>query len=450
MSRCRCREGFEGNPYLSCVDIDECKNSSLNNVCGFGSDCVNTEGGFVCKNRSNGSHMKSMIIGFSSALGVLLLLGGVWILFKFIKNRIRANRRRTFFKRNGGLLLEERLSSAGAAERIKFFGPTELDRATDGYDDDRILGRGGQGTVYKGMLRDGRIVAVKRAKRIGEEEVFVNEVVIMSQINHRNVVALLGCCLETEAPLLVYEFVPNGTLSEHIHARDKDYFPLSWRMRVRIAAEVAGALAHLHYSSSVPIYHRDIKSSNILLDGKYHAKVSDFGISRSVGVDQTHLTTRVFGTFGYLDPQYFWSSRFTEKSDVYSFGVVVVEILTGEKAVSAAGIESGRNLAADFLHSMEGDDLLDMLDPEVIQGRVDQVMMMADIARRCLHPSGERRPTMKQVATELEGIRAKEEASTLPSYRHESDFQSVDLGEDYGFSSTSETSSLSVITPKST
>ncbi|XP_042059903.1 wall-associated receptor kinase-like 9 [Salvia splendens] len=446
MSRCRCRQGFRGNPYLSCVDIDECSSSSLNNICGIGSDCFNTQGSFYCKNRSRDSRIKSVIIGISSAGGVLMLLCGFWLLFKLIRIKIRTNRRRRYFKNNGGLLLEQRLSLSGATERIKFFDPTELARATDGYDEDRILGRGGQGTVYKGMLRDGRIVAVKKAKRVGDVEEFVNEVVIMSQINHRNVVALVGCCLETEAPVLVYEFVPNGTLSQHIHVRNRD-FPLSWRMRVRIAAEVAGALSYLHHSAASPIYHRDVKSTNILLDGKYQAKVSDFGISRSVGVDQTHLTTRVFGTFGYLDPQYFWSSQFTEKSDVYSFGVVVVEILTGEKAVSAAGVESGRNLAADFLDSMEGDRLVDILDPEVLEGRADEVVIMADLARRCLNPIGKKRPTMKEVATELEGIRVREEASVLASYHEESDFQSIDFGEECVLSDSS--SSLIGINPKS-
>ncbi|KAH6789261.1 hypothetical protein C2S51_004267 [Perilla frutescens var. frutescens] len=429
-SRCRCDRGFQGNPYLpegGCVDIDECRNSTLND-CVVGTDCVNTFGSFRCRERSGNNQMKSVVIGISSGMGALLLLGFIWLLSKLIKKRIRANRKRRFFKRNGGLLLEQRLSTIdGGFEKIKLFEAKELARATDGYDEDRILGRGGQGTVYKGMLRDGRIVAVKKLKRMDEGDVegFVNEVVILSQINHRNVVKLLGCCLETEVPLLVSEFVPSGTLFEHIHDRNKE-FSLSWKMRVRIAAQVAGALSYLHNSASSPIYHRDIKSTNILLDGKYRAKVSDFGISRSVAIDQTHLSTRVRGTFGYLDPEYFWSSKFTEKSDVYSFGVVLVEILTGEKAISDAGIESGRNLAADFLYSMVDDHLFDMLDPEVLKGGVNEIVTMADLARRCLNPRGNTRPTMKEVAMELEGIRMMVEK----------DFQSIDFDEDCVFSDT--------------
>ncbi|KAL7208078.1 hypothetical protein ACSBR1_029938 [Camellia fascicularis] len=123
---------------------------------------------------------------------------------------------------------------------------------------------------------------------------------------------------KTDVPILIYEFIPNGTLSQHIHGSNEE-FPLSWEMRFRIATEVAGALSYLHYAASIPIYHRDMKSTNILLDEKYKAKVSDFGTSTSIDVDNTHLTTRVQGTFGYLDPEYFQSSQFTDKSDVLHY-----------------------------------------------------------------------------------------------------------------------------------
>lgn len=154
------------------------------------------------------------------------------------------------------------------------------------------------------MLVDGKIV--KKSKIIDETKVeeFINEVVILSQINHRNIVKLLGCCLEIEVPLLIYEFIPNGTLFEYIRHQNEE-FPITWEMRLRIAVDVLGALSYLHLASSMPIYHQDIKSTNILLDEKYRTKVSDFGTSRTMADDQTHITTQVHGTFGYLDPEYF-------------------------------------------------------------------------------------------------------------------------------------------------
>ncbi|PPD79818.1 hypothetical protein GOBAR_DD23266 [Gossypium barbadense] len=262
-------------------------------------------------------------------------------------------------------------SNEGGLDKAKLFSSKKLEIATDQFNENRILGCGGQGMVYKGMLSDGRIVAVKKSKTISEGylEQFINEIFILSQIDHRNIVKLLGCCLETEVPLLVYEFIPNGTLSHLIHDQNEEY-PRSWDIRLRIAAEVASAISYLHSSASIPIYHRDIKSSNILLDEKFRAKVSDFGTSRSINIDQTHLTTQVLGTFGYLDPEYFYSSQFTEKSDVYSFGVVIVELLTGKKAVSTFGSQEKRGLVSYFMSSMEENHLLDIVDAEI--GKDDQ------------------------------------------------------------------------------
>ncbi|XP_010663521.1 wall-associated receptor kinase-like 1 isoform X2 [Vitis vinifera] len=380
-SSCGCPPRYEGNPYLH----DGCDH------------------------------------GFSIGGGSLLLLLGSFGLYKVVKKKKEIRLKKRFFKRNGGLLLEQQISSDKVAvEKTKIFTSKELEKATDNFNLDRILGQGGQGTVYKGMLTDGRIVAVKKSKIVDESQIehFINEIVILSQISHRNVVGLLGCCLETEVPLLVYEFISNGTLFQHIHNQDSD-FPLSWKMRLQIAIEVAGALAYLHSACSIPIYHRDIKSTNILLDDKHRAKVSDFGTSRSISIEQTHLTTLVHGTFGYLDPEYFQSSQFTEKSDVYSFGVVLVELLTGQKPICSTRSQEEKSLATHFILSLQESRLFDILDAGVVkEGEKEEIMALAYLAYQCLNLSGRKRPTMKEITMELEHIRM-----SLPPLKVEQNFE---------------------------
>ncbi|XP_022722169.1 wall-associated receptor kinase-like 1 [Durio zibethinus] len=278
------------------------------------------------------------------------------------------------------------------------------------------------------MLADGSIVAIEKYKMMVEKKVdakkleqFINEVIILSQINHRSVVRLLGCCLETKVPLLVYEFIPNGTLSQFKHDQNEE-FPMTWEMRLRIAIEIADALSYLHSAASVPIYHRGIKSSNILSDDKYRAKVSDFRTSRTISLEQTHRTTRVQGTFGYLDPEYFRSSQFTEKSDVYSFGVVLVEILTVQKPITSRQSEEVRSLVPFFLLLMKENSLFDFFDPIITNdGPEEEIVAVSKLAKRCLNLNGKKRPTMKQVAMELESITSSEEANAIePSGDEES------------------------------
>ncbi|EOA39885.1 hypothetical protein CARUB_v10008562mg [Capsella rubella] len=348
--------------------------------------------------------------GIKLGLGVgitssVLICGGIFLYVK-MKN---TNRRKRFFERNGGLLLQQQLASKeGYVEKTIVFRSTELEKATETFSLSRVLGHGGQGTVYKGILADGRIVAVKKSKAVDEDKLdeFINEIVILSQINHRNIVRILGCCLETEVPLLVYEFIPNGNLFELLHKEcDDDHTLTTWEARLRIAIDVAGALSYLHYAAASPIYHRDIKSTNIMLDENFRAKVSDFGTSRSITIDQSHLTTMVSGTVGYVDPEYFQSSQFTEKSDVYSFGVVLVELITGEKPVSFQRSEENRLLVTYFNLSMKDDRISDIIDSRIRDNcKLEQVMMMAKLAKMCLNRKGKKRPNMREVWMQLERI----------------------------------------------
>ncbi|CAK8542470.1 unnamed protein product [Lathyrus sativus] len=344
-------------------------------------------------------------VGIGALFLILFLLG--YKLYQYIQKRRASIRKEKLFRQNGGYLLQEKLSSYGNGEMANLFTGEELQRATDNYSQSRFLGQGGYGTVYKGMLPDGTIVAVKKSKQLDRNQVeaFVNEVVILSQINHRNIVKLLGCCLETETPLLVYEYINNGNLSQHIHRRDNES-PLSWEIRLRIACEVAGAVAYMHFSASIPIFHRDIKPTNILLDSNNGAKVSDFGTSRTIPLDKTHLTTAVGGTFGYMDPEYFQSNQFTDKSDVYSFGVVLVEIITGRKPITFNDEDEGQNMTAHFLSAMKDNQLSDVVDKTVLkEARKDDILAIANLAMRCLRLNGKKRPTMKEVSAELEALR---------------------------------------------
>lgn len=329
-----------------------------------------------------------------------------WLYF-ILKKRKRAQQRDKFFQQNGGLLLSQQSMSQDS--NTKVFSDEELKKATNNYAADRILGQGGYGIVYKGILRDNRVVAIKKSKVMDESQVeqFINEVVILTQVNHRNVVKLLGCCLECEVPLLVYEFVSNGSLLDHVHTIDGGHVSwLSLENRLRIAAESSGALAYLHSAASIPIIHRDVKLANILLDDNNVAKISDFGASRLVPMDQTKVTTLVQGTLGYLDPEYFYSGQLTNKSDVYSFGVVLAELLTGRKPICMAYPEEERNLATYFITSMKKNRLFQILEPRLVkEGTFDQLQKTAQLVKRCLKLNGEERPTMTEVAMEIQNLR---------------------------------------------
>ncbi|XP_075664767.1 putative wall-associated receptor kinase-like 16 [Castanea sativa] len=426
--RCNCTNGYSGNPYLKdgCKDVDECE--ELKHNCTTDTQfCVNQPGSFRCEckegyhldgvkcvHQTSGHSLRAIDLGFGAGIGLIVMLVCCSWLYLIVKQRNLTKVKEKFFKQNGGFILQQQHSrQENSTETVKIFTTEELKKATNNYDETLIIGRGGFGIVYKGFLPDNKMVAIKKSKIVDQSQMeqFINEVIVLSQINHRNVVKLLGCCLETSVPLLVYEFIPNGTLFEYIHSESK-VSTISWEICLRIATETAEALSYLHSAASTPIIHRDVKSSNILLDSSYTAKVSDFGASRLVPLDQAEVATMVQGTIGYLDPEYLHTSQLTEKSDVYSFGVVLVELLTGRKALSFDKPEVERSLVTYFLLSFKENRLFEILEKYIAnEGNAEQLKEVANLAKKCLSLKGEDRPTMKDVAMELEGLRKMEKHS---------------------------------------
>ncbi|CAM0145148.1 unnamed protein product, partial [Urochloa decumbens] len=289
------------------------------------------------------------------------------------------------------------------AERM-IISVDELAKATNNFDKAREIGGGGHGTVYKGILSDLHVVAIKKSKITVKREIdeFINEVAILSQVNHKNVVKLFGCCLETEVPLLVYEFISNGALYDHLHVEGP--WSLSWSNRLRIATEIATSLAYLHSAIAIPIIHRDIKSHNILLDDALTSKISDFGASRYIEVDQTGFTSMIQGTRGYMDPLCMCDGRLTEKSDVYSFGVILMELLTRNKPFSYLS-PNGDGLATHFVKLLAEGNLVQIIDPQVVEEGGEEVHKVAALTASCVKiRDEEERPTMRQVEHTLEGI----------------------------------------------
>lgn len=282
-------------------------------------------------------------------------------------------------------------------------------RATQNFSPSFKLGEGGFGMVYRAVLPDGNVVAVKRAKKdqfAGPRDEFSNEVDLLAKIDHRNLVRLLGFTDKGNERIIITEYVPNGTLREHLdgqHGRVLDF-----NQRLEIAIDVAHALTYLHLYAEKTIIHRDVKSSNILLTDSYRAKVSDFGFARSGPSDteKTHISTKVKGTAGYLDPEYLRTYQLTPKSDVFSFGILLVEILSARRPVELKRTPEERiTIRWTFKKFNEG-NTREILDP-LLEDHVDDEVLekLLSLAFQCAAPTRDDRPTMKEVGEQLWEIR---------------------------------------------
>lgn len=401
-----------------CKDTDECAHWELHSCYGT---CINTPGAFRCqcpdgtngnpsmeggcvKNNNSSQGLSIGLVVSGGSILVLLALGAP-LVTRNIKQRKAEKRKDKFFKQNHGLLFQQLISQRADMGERMIVTLAELEKATNSFDRTREVGGGGHGIVYKGIL-DLQVVAIKKSKIVVQREIddFINEVAILSQINHRNIVKLIGCCLEAEVPLLVYEFISNGTLEHHLHVQGP--VSLSWDDRLRIALEICTAIAYLHSAASRPVYHRDIKSANILLDESLTAKVSDFGASKFIPINQTGVTTAVQGTIGYLDPMYYYTGRLTDKSDVFSFGVLLVELLTRKKPLAYNSVD-GDSLVLHFASVVTEGVLADLLDPQVMEEEDGEVQEVAALAAKCVRLNAEDRPAMREVEMTLENLRIK-------------------------------------------
>uniref|UniRef100_A0A0D3FT54 Protein kinase domain-containing protein n=1 Tax=Oryza barthii TaxID=65489 RepID=A0A0D3FT54_9ORYZ len=391
---CKCSEGYIGNPYIpdGCKDVNECENKS---ICGAGSTCKNTEGRYRCdcnfgQRRDNSSdNMGNCEPIFSRAaiavIATVFIIALLVVLLMFILLERKKRKLRAYFNRNGGQLLK--------SIKIDIYTKEKLDQITKNYS--TIIGKGGFGKVYMGTINGNVRVAVKGCITVSEarQRDFANKITIQSQI-------------KTDVPMLVYEFIPRGSLCDVLHGKEYNKkHPLSLLARLDIAINSADALAYMHSYASQKILHGDVKSGNILLDDNFVPKVSDFGTSRLMTIGKDH-TTFVVGDMSYIDPVYMKTGLLTEKSDVYSFGIVLLELMTGKKA----RYNGNNSLPMNFMEAyMTESRAYEMYDKEITTTEEDIkcTANVGTIAVNCLKNSVDERPAMTEVVKDLQIVRSE-------------------------------------------
>ncbi|KAL6493138.1 hypothetical protein OROGR_032897 [Orobanche gracilis] len=381
--RCECLEGFTGDGFLD---------------------------GFGCHKASQACDPSKYLSGHCGrTTGVGVLVGGVaagailmitlGLIFCLVRKRSRLRTRS----------IRSRHICKTTGITVPIYPYKEMEKATDFFSDKRRLGNGAYGTVYSGKLNNDEWVAIKRIKYRDAESIdqVINEIKLLSSVSHPNLIRLLGCCIENEEQILVYEYMPNGTLSQHLQREKGNGLP--WHVRLTIVSETAQAISFLHNAMHPPIYHRDVKSSNILLDFDYETKVADFGLSRLGLVESSHVSTAPQGTPGYVDPQYHQNFHLSDKSDVYSFGVVLIEIISAFRVVDFSRSQDEVNLASLAVDRIGRGRLVEIIDPflkpSLDSWTLSSVHKVAELAFRCLAFHSDMRPSMIEVARELEEMR---------------------------------------------
>ncbi|KAL8476052.1 hypothetical protein ACS0TY_028646 [Phlomoides rotata] len=372
--RCKCNEGYSGDGFIN------------------GTGCIKVS--IQC-----GETRVGILVG--------VVIGGVSTVTVLVAICVCLKRRSSSLKSRSFAM--HLLSEAAGKSHVPFYPYKEIERATNSFSENKRLGTGAYGTVYAGKFQNDEWVAIKKIKHQDRDSIdqVINEINLISSVSHPNLIRLLGFCIQKGEQILIYEYMPNGTLSQHLQRERGSVLP--WTVRLTIATETAHAIAHLHSALNPPIYHRDIKSSNILLDYSFKSKVADFGLSRLGMMDDSHISTAPQGTPGYLDPQYHQNFHLSDKSDVYSFGVVLVEIITAKKVVDFSRPHSEINLAALAIDKIGKGCIDDIIDPFLEPNRdawtLSSMHKVAELAFRCLAFHKDMRPSMMEVADELEQIR---------------------------------------------
>ncbi|CAN6937583.1 unnamed protein product [Brassica oleracea] len=437
-------EGFQLGLNQECLSCLDSKGACGFNQNGFACYCVDETNNSTCSSRKKGKISGLHVLIYLCIVAACVLLVAILVavgLFCLIRRRKKTQAAQHMSKglpitssssietssyptsttvsssSNHSLLPSvSYITNASTYFGVQVFSYEELEEATKNFS--RELGNGGFGTVYYGVLKDGRAVAVKRLyeRSLKRVEQFKNEIDILKSLKHTNLVILYGCTSRHSTELLlVYEYISNGTLADHLHGDRAEARPICWPVRLNIAIETASALSFLHKSG---IIHRDVKTTNILLDEKSTVKVADFGLSRLFSTDQTHVSTAPQGTPGYVDPEYYQCYRLNEKSDVYSFGVVLAELISSKEAVDITRHRHDINLANMAVSKIQNNAVHELLDPSLGFSKDPEVKRMmvsvAELAFRCLQQEREGRPSMDEIVEILKGIKGENRVTPPP------------------------------------